>query len=144
MGFCTQCGAKFEVDSAFCSRCGAKSSRTPTTRTIAEEASSVSAERIADSPPTSSTPKKSSSGLGKVLAWTGIVILLLGGAGVAGIVCVGHRVRVKVGEFTKPGDFSNSKESAQNEAGQSREKSGGPQKNSDGDQVAKALDGIGG
>jgi outer membrane protein OmpA-like peptidoglycan-associated protein len=136
MDFCIQCGARADAGSAFCRSCGGK---------ILGRTSGPSQQEVSGSPQASSTPTKAPSGLGRILLWVGIGILLLGGAVLAGIVYVGHRVRDKVGEFTHAENSSGSKTTPQNEHEPSKDKAAGEaSKKVDEDQVSKALDGIGG
>lgn len=79
------------------------------------------------------------------MIWTGLAILLLGGATLAGLVYEGHRVKDKVREFTRGENSSDPKTTQQNERQPSKDKTpGGASKNAAADQVAKALDDIGG
>jgi outer membrane protein OmpA-like peptidoglycan-associated protein len=137
MTFCTQCGASVDADSAFCTSCGAK---------MLDKTSAPLAERPNGSPQASSTTAKASSGFGRFLIWAGIgIFFLAGAAALAGIVYVGHRVKDKVGEFKHAENSSDLKTTPQNEREPSKDKAAGEaSKNADADQVAKALDGIGG
>lgn len=89
MAFCTNCGNPVEPGVAFCTKCGAA---------MNQPASPPPGGYGQAPPPGYGAPRKSGSGLGKVLLIAGGVLLLIGVLVVGGLVYVGYKVKHKVQE----------------------------------------------
>lgn len=98
-------------------------------------------------PPMAASPAQTpepSSGTGKKVVITILGVLLLAGLGVAGVVYVLHRVENRVSDFTKTDAGSSSTKTTQEQSGEGNHNSGESKDDNQNDQVANALNAIGG
>jgi zinc-ribbon domain len=98
-GFCTKCGNPYQPGQAFCMSCGA-SLGTATVQPAAPAAPAPASAPAAAAPthaPVISAPAKAKgSPVVKILLVLAVVFALFVGAGIAGVIYVGHRVKQKM------------------------------------------------
>jgi hypothetical protein len=136
MAFCANCGTQIHEAQNFCAGCGTMVAPTtpPPPRTAPAPVSSM---------PSTPAPK-SATPWGKILAVVIVLAVLLVGSVIGGVVYVGYRVKQKVADFTKTDNAASTQETP---AGQAKDENGNSAKstdNNENEQVAKALNGIGG